>query len=392
MSKPVTVKATDRSVSSGFEVKQGEWIELEIRGKWRMWDQWNYTGFAGHTNFKKINGLGYLGRLVCRIGKGQPFALEDSYPFQAPATGEVSFWANREGWESLKADGMLTIVIRTGDYLKGKKEKEQLARKEAEGKLLKEPEVGKALDLLNRARRACGLEPVRISVELSDGCRRHARYLVLNKGNPLIAGLKAHEEQKQLKGYSEAGAKAGKAAVISYVPPSQAVDLWLASLYHRIPLLDPSLEEVGIGYAGGKGAWASAIDCRSGISPRRTRDVVFYPEDGQREVLRYFGREIPSPLPAGHSGAAGFPITVYFAAGQQVRKVSATLTGAGGQRVAVYLSTPEAPASSWTQWNSVCLIPQRPLGAGQTYTVSLSCEVSGQPYRRTWRFTTAGKP
>src|SRR4051812_38175908 len=64
-------------------------------------------------------------------------------------------------------------------------------------------ETEKALALVNAARRACDLEPVKLSASLSDACRKHARYLVINRGNSLIEGLKAHEENETLPGSSK---------------------------------------------------------------------------------------------------------------------------------------------------------------------------------------------
>ena len=59
--------------------------------------------------------------------------------------------------------------------------------------------------MLNKAREACGLAPVKLSAELSKGCSLHAKYLIDNSGDPKIDGLEAHKEFKELKGYSEAG-------------------------------------------------------------------------------------------------------------------------------------------------------------------------------------------
>jgi hypothetical protein len=249
-------------------------------------------------------------------------------------------------------------------------------------------EVSKALTLLNKARKACGLEEVKLSEKLSLGCRNHARYLVINKGSPQVAGLKAHEEQENLKGYTPEGAKAAKASVIHYQPPSQAIEGWMSSFYHRIPLLLPTLREVGIGYHQEGRDTVSLVDCIAGNAGQPTKEIVFYPEDGQKDLPLAFGGEIPNPLPAGHKGPAGFPITVSFMAGQKVKEVAVAVTDEKGAAVPVHVSTPEAPASSWTQWNTVCIIPKQPLAGNTTFAIELKCEVSGKPFARMWKFTT----
>jgi hypothetical protein len=388
VSATIAVKATDEKTKTLFEVQQGEWIELEIKGKWRMWDQWEYTGALGHTEFKKINNLGTLGALVVQIGDGKPFTLADQFPFQAPDSGAVQFWPNRGGYTNLKADGELTIVVHTGDKLKEKKSKVLAAAKEARDMLLADPQIRQALAGVNAARKTCGLDEVGISVALSLGCRKHAKYLVVNRGNPLVSGLKAHEEHKELKEFSEEGAKAGKHSVIAYGPPTQAIGEWLSSFYHRVPLLQPDLKEIGIGAFQQGDRWASCIDCVSGCTGPITKSVVYYPEDGQQNVPLRLGPEIPRPLPASHQGPAGFPNTIFFTQQQKVTKVEAKMLGPSGARVECYVSTPEAPATDFTQWNTVCVIPRQPLLKNTTYKAELRCMVDGKELARTWQFTT----
>jgi hypothetical protein len=372
----IAVKATDSKVRTKFEVQKGEWIEFEVQGQWRMSEKQDYTGMWGHLGLNKINNLGYLGALIVQIGTSPPFALTDELPFQAPAAGVVQLWPHRQGFTTWKADGELTVVIRAGDHLKEKKATQP------------DPEMRRTLALINAARKGCGLDDVKVSTEWSAGCQKHARYLAVNAGNPLIAGLKAHEEQKELEEYSEEGAKAAAVAVIHSLPPSLATKDWLASFYHRVPLLDPVLKEVGIGYHHHNNEWACAVDCLSGAFGKRPKDVVFFPEDQQTNVPLKFGIEVPRALPAEHQGNAGFPITIQFVRGQQVTQAEVKLTGPKDAVVPTYLSTPEAPATSFPQKNTICAIPRQPLAKGTTYTVEVRSMVEGKPFARTWRFTT----
>jgi uncharacterized protein YkwD len=371
----IPVKATAAKVNSKFEVQKDEWVELEVQGQWRMSDKQDYVGVLGHMRLNKINNLGSLGALIVQIGNAAPFALTEDVPFQAPATGVVQLWPNRQGFTSWKADGELTVIIRAGEALKAKK-----------GEV--SPEVRRTLATINQARKACGLEETKLSDKLSVGCQKHARYLIANAGNPLVAGLKVHEEHKELKEYSEEGAKSAPAAVIHSMPPSVAAKEWLASLYHRVPLLDPALQEVGVGYAQQNGDWACVVDTLNGTYGKKSKDMVFYPEDGQANVEQKFGNEIPVPMPAEHKGDAGFPITIQFTRGQKVTNVEMKLTGLKDAEVPIYLSTPEKPATSFPQQNTVCAIPRQPLARAMTYTAVLNCLVEGKPFTRTWRFTT----
>src|SRR5262249_27278533 len=110
--------------------------------------------------------------------------------------------------------------------------------------LLAHPNVKTTLDIVNKARQASGLEPVHLSATLSLGCHNHAKYLAINKDHPLTKGLKSHEEHEELKGYTPEGAKAAKRSVIargSSTPP-ELTNAFLASFYHRMALLEPSLK------------------------------------------------------------------------------------------------------------------------------------------------------
>ena len=90
-----------------------------------------------------------------------------------------------------------------------------------------------------------------LDAALSRGCLAHARYLALNLGHPATAGLGAHDEDLSLPGASEEGANRGKASDIAIgdQTPLHGIDQWLATLYHRVPILEPNLKSVGYGCA-----------------------------------------------------------------------------------------------------------------------------------------------
>ena len=109
-----------------------------------------------------------------------------------------------------------------------------------------------ALASLNVYRRRAGLAPVTLDAGLSKGCRLHAVYLVKNTGKPAAQGLGMHEEDASLPGVTPEGKRAGRSSVISIEPDPDggaAVDGWMATLYHRIPLLNPDLKKIGFGSA-----------------------------------------------------------------------------------------------------------------------------------------------
>jgi uncharacterized protein YkwD len=103
-----------------------------------------------------------------------------------------------------------------------------------------------AVETLNGYRRAAGVPPVTLDEKRSKACRLHARYLARNIDAPAVQGLGMHDEDMSLPGATAEGRRAGKASVISRLPdPSEVVDGWIDTLFHRIPLLSPDLKKVG---------------------------------------------------------------------------------------------------------------------------------------------------
>jgi uncharacterized protein YkwD len=271
------------------------------------------------------------------------------------------------------------------------------------------PAIDRAvIDRLNSHRKLAGLGPVRLDASISQGCVAHAHYLARNSGQS--GGLNVHSERADLAGYTPGGAVSAMRSVIMQsmgfsrtLWQVDAVDGWIATLYHRLPLLHPDLERVGLGYAtSGDGRYRVAVlDARSGL-PRRwsLREggfrTVIYPADQQKDVpcMFSFGApESPNPLPNnGDSRSAGYPITVEFIGARSINAVEASLTTADGNDCPVWLSTPKRPANStFPQQGTVCLIPKSPLRAGITHTVSCSALIDGTAWKQSWQFTTIAR-
>jgi uncharacterized protein YkwD len=245
--------------------------------------------------------------------------------------------------------------------------------------------------LLNAYRAQAGLRPVTLDPALSKGCFAHAHYLVLNADHPATRGLGAHEEEAGLPGYTDEGKVAGKGAVIALgaLDPAGAVHGWMATLYHRVPLLDPTLERIGLGHARSTGVgWVSVLDVRRGKQGKRERTVTF-PANGQQGVrLAFAAPEEPNPIPDDRDGRAGYPITVTFAPGEVPEKLAATLTDADGKDVEAWVSTPGRPANprfAPFQGTTVCLIAKDPLRSGTMYRVRLQ---GTKGFSQAWSFTT----
>jgi uncharacterized protein YkwD len=253
----------------------------------------------------------------------------------------------------------------------------------------------KALAKVNDYRKLAGLEPVMLDADLSRGCLAHARYLMLNQGHPATLGLKAHDEDLTLPGASPEGRSAGRASdiAIGNDDPVHGIDAYLATLYHRVPLLEPNLQSVGYGCARARRqGWITVLNVASGRKPGRPHPV-FFPAPDQGDVPLHFpiGGEEPNPIPEDRTGKAGYPVTATFPADAPLEAASLVLTDPGGKEVPAWLSSPETPANPKLpkhQGTTVCLIPKEPLQPGTVYRVHLRGKAGGKSWEKAWRFTT----
>lgn len=255
------------------------------------------------------------------------------------------------------------------------------------------PAVGpeQVLAALNVHRERAKLPRVRPLPSLTRGCDLHALYLAKNDWK----GLSGHEEDPKAPGYTEEGARAGKRAVISpfsaHESPLEAVEGLMATLYHRVSVLQPALTDVGIGWAwrrDGLGYLVIDVGNADGKADPKLWPVL-YPAPGQSEVPLEFGlgaRETPNPLPEGVDGA-GYPVTIQFP--ERVEKLldlELSLTE-GGREVPCYVSTPDAPARpDWPQPGVVSMIPKAKLKPSTAYTARFRTRELGAA--REWTFTT----
>lgn len=253
------------------------------------------------------------------------------------------------------------------------------------------PDDAKALAKINDARKLAGVGPVVVDATMSKNCAAHAAYLLKHYDEMMKAGTSMHSEDEKKDGYTKDGAAAGKASDIHYVAPPEAVDGFLASLYHRIPLLNADLQKIGIGTVKGTAnpPFVCCIDVLTGL-PALTEErskVVMYPADGQKEVPLEFGGERPTPIPD-DKDAAGYPVTATFREIVAVTEATATLKDATGAEVPVWFSSPEKSVQPQGQRNTVAMIAKDPLKPATTYTVTVECKMDGKAWKKTWKFTT----
>lgn len=233
------------------------------------------------------------------------------------------------------------------------------------------------IDAINELRAKVGLTPVTFDAELSKSCYDHANYLLQNWGRPEVAGLGIHDEKPNLPGYTKEGRIAGQASIIaSGTTPEDAVTDWIATLYHRIPLLNPDLKRVGIGHVrGGPDNWIVVVDTGRGV---KESSALLYPTPNQTDV----------PV-RGFRNLQGFPITITFPTIQKVTTPKVILRDEAENRIEVQLMVPEGDNGSSGGSVTMTAIPRMPLEKGKTYSVNAAARVGDRFWFKRWSFTTA---
>jgi hypothetical protein len=229
--------------------------------------------------------------------------------------------------------------------------------------------------------------PLALDVELSIGCRAHAEYLAKHP-DQAAAWPDAHEEWPDREGFSPAGSWAGLHSVIApgSRSPRDAVDGWMATFYHRLPLIDPGLVRIGWGFAKSN----AVLDSGSMVAPFQYVTEVMWPPPRGQGVPRRFAPELPNPVPGADQSGWGYPVTLQLFRHEGVPDVVLTLYEGrepGGPAVDCHYSTPQAPTNpELAPDGAYCLIPKAHLKPGTTYTV-VARGVPDEPDLR-WSFTT----
>ena len=192
-----------------------------------------------------------------------------------------------------------------------------------DNKLLNEQVVAR----LNLFRANAGLEPVKLSKKLSQGCYAHARYLLQNWNHPSAQGIGMHQEQSNLPGYSKEGQRAGLASVIATGSPGvglgRRLDGYIVSSHSRYSI--PDLREIGFGMVrGGPRSWITVLDSKSGVQGSGVR---VYPRENQKivPVKLQSDATIAKYLKAEQLKAAGYPISMTFPVGHDIKQAQIIL-------------------------------------------------------------------
>ncbi len=266
-----------------------------------------------------------------------------------------------------------------------------------------------AVARLNWHRTVLGLETVTEDAALSAGCATHLDYLV-QVSQELGAPQLSHGEDLSKPYASEQGAQAGTDSVLSLnqADIALAVDGWMDTLYHRLPLIHPGLMRIGADFrtasVGGRDNTWACVQYRPGTdgSVVTPHPVLWPPADIVGTARAFDGNESPCPTaadplaPPSCPSSAAIPSVGLMGLGP-ITAASGTFTnldsGAAVPLFATYYDGGPSPHEMMGYVEgTVALVPEPDSRLDNAlYEVRVDATVGGVAEIYRWRFRT-GRP
>ncbi len=259
--------------------------------------------------------------------------------------------------------------------------------------------VADGLARLSWNRALVGLGPVVEDPELSRTCRLHLDYLYMlseELGSPVLS----HTEDLSKPYASEEGNQAGIDSVLSLgqADIGAAIDGWMNTLYHRLPLIHPGLERVGIAY---RDAFA-CVRYRPGTngSVAAPYPILWPPPDIVGTDRTFGGNESPcptvaDPLAGGPCPGSAAIATIGLHGMGGLADVTATFVNLDtGAEVPLFATYWDQGASPHEQMGyvegTVAVVPEPGSSLERAlYEVTVNATVGGSAQTYRWRFRTA---
>ena len=244
-----------------------------------------------------------------------------------------------------------------------------------------------AVARLNELRAHAQVPLVQVDAALQRAAEGHAAYYAINgftghAQDPLSFAFTGVTPTDRMKAAGFAGKCSGESASTIGEDPIAAVEALVNSVYHRTIMLHPALTLVGFGQSD-SGSVFNLGGCLAG-SPDVDR-LYTYPGRGQTAVPPSFlpRTERPNPLPD-HEGFVGSPISIGTSPWEEEPPEITSIEIV--DQAGVSLPYHRVDDDGWAYFMTLL-----PLGAGQTFTVSISGNAAGSAvgeFARTWSFST----
>lgn len=255
-----------------------------------------------------------------------------------------------------------------------------------------------ALTVVDTRRAAAGSPMLAQAATIANAAQAHADFYGKYAAKYQQAGLSPHSEdadfgdgftgeqfseRMSFAGFQGNGTQWPASEVMAFHgEPEAAVDAWLETVYHRLPLLDPTTTAIGYGKST-QGAACDVIDTAARVATPAD-PIVVWPWPGMTGVpASWSGNEGPQPPKPPKGFPSGPVVTAQFPSGVDVS--AHTLKDASGKEIPhVWLDSKTDPNLNGDK-AATALYANAPLVKGATYTVRL--QYGGNVLE--WRFTVA---
>jgi hypothetical protein len=224
--------------------------------------------------------------------------------------------------------------------------------------------------------------------ELSEMAAMHAQYLAKNR-DQLGLWPEAHYEFQNLEGFSPRGHRSGTQSVITEGnSPDHALQLWMDTYYHRLPLLDPGL--AGLGFGAAENIYV--LDVKSYLVESGINSWIVWPAQGTKSINPRFAPESPTPTPGVDQRTLGTAISLQtFGTGiTSLMDIEMNLYAGSDtdtEPIDCWYTTPAKPLNpELVPDNAYCLLPKAHLKPKSTYTVVAKSKSLG--LIKIWSFET----
>ena len=170
--------------------------------------------------------------------------------------------------------------------------------------------------------------------------------------------------------------------------PVKAVDGWVATVYHRIPIVSPDAIEGGYGGSLYNAEYVARCDVMDfGYKAHKDKSlVIVYPFVNQTGVpVSWNGAENPQPPKPNTGYPSGPVITAHTSANVPLKISGHKLTGPNGSEID-HVWHPKGDnqfmSATWAMYS------HNPLPPSSKFTVTLTGTLAGKNWSRIWSFTT----
>jgi hypothetical protein len=254
-----------------------------------------------------------------------------------------------------------------------------------------------AWTLVNQIRLAAAGSCMNMVPALNASAQNHCDYIAMNRGNSACGS--GHDQVEGCTGFSGTTAQAREIAAgyprnLAYTEvlfnignmPARAIQGWLNTPFHRIPLIDPWTTDMG----WGGGAGCDIIDIGRGTMPAPDNAVVVFPYDGQTDVpLSFNGLESPAPPKPASGWPSAYPVSIYA---KRLTVSEHVITKDGDPTPLPHMwldaKAPEVTSGLRGYFTSTAMMYGAPYEPNTKYRVRIAGTSQGGPLNVEWTFTT----